>query len=214
LDDLISQGVDEPYRIFTSRAEHRLAMRYDNADERLAKYGRELGLVGDADWERFNARRDRLSELRFAVDNIRIKRGDERYANVALTLGSDLGDSFTVAQLARRPGVGPEMILPLLPLDIRSRIRDEELGTVLADSLYAGYIESQKATQSRINQHDQLRIPDSLDFRHVHGLSHEMTERLTRARPHTFGDARRIPGLTPAALSSLLVHLNSRRRAA
>lgn len=214
LDDLITQGVDEPYRIFTSRAEHRLSMRYDNADQRLAKYGRELGLVGDSDWDRFNARRDRLSELRFALENTRIKRSEKTYSSLCRALSADLGDSLTLAQLARRPGVGPRMIRDLLPMGVGSGVSDEELGSVLADSLYAGYIESQRTTLSRINQHDEMRIPDSLDFRAVNGLSHEMTDRLARARPLTFGEARRIPGLTPAALASLLVHLNSRRRAA
>jgi tRNA uridine 5-carboxymethylaminomethyl modification enzyme len=213
LDDLITQGVDEPYRIFTSRAEHRLSLRYDNADQRLAKYGRELGLVGDNEWQRFNSRRDRLTELRFALDTTRIKRSDSRYLELSKVLAADLGDSFTLAQLAQRAGVGLEIIRSLLPEGIAAG-SDEELASVLADSLYAGYIESQKATLSRVNQHDEMRIPESLNFRRLSGLSHEMVDRLERARPLTFGQARRVPGLTPAALATLLVHLNSHRRAA
>jgi tRNA uridine 5-carboxymethylaminomethyl modification enzyme len=214
LDDLITQGVDEPYRIFTSRAEHRLSLRYDNADKRLAKYGRDLGLIGDDEWNRFNARQDRLSELRFALENTRIKRSESVYSELSLRLGTELGDSFSLAQLAKRPGVSPEMIRDLLPGGVRLAGNNEELASALADLLYSGYIESQKATLSRINQHDEMRIPQSLDFRVLSGLSHEMVGRLERARPLTFGQARRIPGLTPAALATLLVHLNSRRRAA
>jgi tRNA uridine 5-carboxymethylaminomethyl modification enzyme len=215
LDDLITQGVDEPYRIFTSRAEHRLSLRYDNADQRLAKYGKELGLVGDSDWDRFNTRQDRLSELGRALENTRIKRNDDLYSAICTRLSStDLGDSFTLAQLARRPGVGPEIIRALLPTSIRHSASEEELASALADSLYAGYIESQQATLSRINQHDDARVPASLDYRELSGLSHEMADRLERARPLTFGQARKIPGMTPAALAALLVHLKSHRRAA
>jgi len=214
LDDLITQGVDEPYRIFTSRAEHRLSLRYDNADQRLAKYGKELGLVGDWDWERFNARQDRLSELRGVLEGTRIKRSDAAYTAVRQLLGTDLGDSFTLNQLARRQGVTLETVRSLLPLALRDSASDEELASALADSLYAGYIESQKSTLARINQHDEARIPATMDFRQLSGLSHEMVDRLERARPLTFGQARKIPGLTPAALATLLVHLKSHQKAA
>jgi tRNA uridine 5-carboxymethylaminomethyl modification enzyme len=214
IDDLITQGVDEPYRVFTSRAEHRLALRYDNADQRLSSYGRNLGLVGDSDWDRFNSRRDRLCELGAALENTRFKRSDTAYAAVSALLGLDLGDSFTLSQLARRAGVDVEIVRSLLPGDLRARISTEDLETALADSLYAGYIESQRATAERVNQHDEARIPEGLNFRRLSGLSHEMMDRLERARPQTFGQARRIPGLTPAALSTLLVHINAHRKAA
>ena len=106
IDDLITQGVDEPYRIFTSRAEYRLALRHDNADARLEPYGRELGLVGDSDWERFNTRRDRIATLRAALDNTKLKRADPRYSAVQSLLESDLGDAITLSQLAQRQGIG------------------------------------------------------------------------------------------------------------
>ena len=107
IDDLITQGVDEPYRIFTSRAEYRLALRYDTADARLTPFGRDLGLVGDSDWERFNQRRDRLAQLRAALEGTKLKRSDAAYASLSRILGSDLGDSITLAQLALRPNVKP-----------------------------------------------------------------------------------------------------------
>jgi tRNA uridine 5-carboxymethylaminomethyl modification enzyme len=214
VDDLISQGVDEPYRIFTSRAEYRLALRYDNADARLEKYGRDLGLVGDSDWERFNARQDRLAKLRLTLDNNRLKRADAAYAAVSSLLGVDLGDQISLAQLAKRPGVNSELIRSLLPVDVKSLASDSDLSSALADSLYAGYLASQEATLGRIYQHDSLRIPHDTVFAGISGLSNEVVERLNRAQPLTFGDARRLPGLTPASLSTLLVYLTLQQKTA
>jgi tRNA uridine 5-carboxymethylaminomethyl modification enzyme len=214
IDDLIKQGVDEPYRIFTSRAEYRLALRHDNADSRLEPYGRELGLVGDTDWERFNQRRDRIARLRTALEGTRLKRSDAAYSALSRALSIDLGDSITLAQLAQRPNVRQEMINQLLPAAIRAEVTTADLESALADLLYSGYINAQRATFERLYQHDGLRIPTDFDFRAISGLSNEMVERFERARPQTFGQARRISGLTPAALSTLLVHLNLQQRAA
>lgn len=214
IDDLITQGVDEPYRIFTSRAEYRLALRHDNADARLAPYGKSIGLVGDSDWERFNQKQYRLSMLRAALDATRLKRADVVHSSLSRTLGFDLGDSITLAQLALRPNVTPALIHQLLPTDVREATSLRELESSLADSLYFGYIEAQRATFERLHQHDGLIIPSNFDFHSIQGLSHEMIERLERARPQTFGQARRLPGLTPAAISNLLVRLNIQARAA
>lgn len=206
IDDLITQGVDEPYRMFTSRAEYRLALRHDNADVRLEPYGRELGLVGDSDWERFNARRDRIASFRTALDNTKLKRSDLRYSPVQALLDSDLGDSITLSQLAQRPGIKSRIVRNLLSPEV-SGMPLADLESALADSLYSGYIQAQKNTIERLNHHDGLRIPKNMDFSRLEGLSHEMAERLERARPLTFGQARKIPGLTPAALSLILVEL-------
>lgn len=214
IDDLITQGVDEPYRIFTSRAENRLALRYDNADERLEPCGRDLGLVGDSDWERFNQRRDRLARLKSALTDLRLKRSDTAYSSIGRIVGSDLGDSLSLSQLAQRPNIRPDLIRQLLPTEIFSETSLSDLESVLADSLYSGYIEAQRNTFNRIQHHDGLIIPNSFNYKMIKGLSHEMLERLERARPQTFGQARRIPGLTPAALSTLLVHLNLHKHAA
>jgi tRNA uridine 5-carboxymethylaminomethyl modification enzyme len=214
IDDLITQGVDEPYRIFTSRAEYRLALRHDNADARLEPYGRELGLVGDTDWERFNQRRDRIARLRAALEGTRFRRSDAAYASLSRALSADLGDSITLSQLAQRPQIRMEVINQLLPADIRSEITITDLESALADLLYSGYINAQRATFDRLYQHDGLKIAADFDFRGISGLSNEMVERFERARPQTFGQARKIPGLTPAALSTLLVYLNLHQRAA
>jgi tRNA uridine 5-carboxymethylaminomethyl modification enzyme len=214
IDDLITHGVDEPYRIFTSRAENRLALRFDTADARLTPHGRKLGLVGDSDWERFNRRRDRLAYLRNILQNTRFKRSDAVYTSLSRILGADLGDSVTLAQVALRPNVHPELLERLLPTEIRAETSLDDLQSALADLLYSGYIDSQRTTLDRLYQHDSLRVPLDFDFRSISGLSHEMVERLERARPETFGQARRIPGMTPAALSTLLVQLNLIQRAA
>ncbi|MEO5860304.1 MAG: tRNA uridine-5-carboxymethylaminomethyl(34) synthesis enzyme MnmG [Pyrinomonadaceae bacterium] len=209
VDDLIQHGVDEPYRLFTSRAEARLTLRHDNADHRLSPLGREVGLIGDTDWARFNARRDRIARLRNALDFTRFKRSSPEYAAITQLLGADMGDAFTLSALAMRPGVDSLLIKRLLPAEVRVDSRDSELQTALADSLYSGYVEKQRVVSERVNHHDALRVPESFQFNSISGLSHEMVERLERARPLNFGQVRKVSGLTPAALSTVLVHLTA-----
>ena len=205
IDDLIRQGVDEPYRIFTSRAEYRLSLRYDNADERLSSYGRNLGLVGDSDWDRFHDRRERILRIKAALRGTRLRKCEAAYVALSETVGLQLGDSISLEDLARRPEITPEIILRLLPGDMLRSISICDLETALADNLYAGYITAQQAVVRRLNSNDATRIPRDLDFRAINGLSHEMVERLERNRPLTLGEARSIPGLTAAALSTLYV---------
>ena len=209
IDDLITQGVDEPYRMFTSRSECRLILRHDNADERLEPLGRELGLVGDNEWERFNQRRARLARMRTIINKSKLQRSHEQYGRLQQLTGQNLGDSLTLAQLALRPAIDAETIMALLPGESGSGFGLNDLETVLADQLYAGYLDSQAAVNRRLHQHDLLRIPANFAFARVASLSHEIVERLERARPQSFGQARRIPGMTPAALSNLLVHLTA-----
>lgn len=213
IDDLITQGVDEPYRMFTSRSEHRLVLRHDNADQRLEPLGRELGLVGDEEWEQFNRRRTRQAHVRTLLNRERIQRSHDQYGRLQQLTGQDLGDSLTLAQLALRPAVEIETIMELLPPAVRSSFTITDLETVLADHLYAGYLDSQANVNRRLHQHDLLRIPANFSFGRVSSLSHEIVERLERARPQSFGQARRIPGMTPAALANLLVHLSAAQQA-
>lgn len=209
-DDLIQHGVDEPYRLFTSRAESRLLLRHDNADQRLSPKGRELGLVDDVEWDRFNSKRDRIANLRNVLNETRFKRSSAEYASLSQLLGCDLGDSITLSQLAMRQGVSPDLVHRALPAGLRDTVKVSELETALADSLYSGYLEKQRLATQRVNHHDGLRVPESFEFRAIGGLSNEMIERLERARPSTFAQVRRIPGLTPAAVSSVLVYLTAR----
>ena len=213
-DDLIQHGVDEPYRIFTSRAESRLILRHDNADARLSPKAREIGLVGNQDWERFSQRRNTLADLRNALETTRFKRSDVQYASLCQTLNvNDLGDSITLNQLAQRQGVEADLIMRLLPHDL-SNAKLTDLESVLADSLYSGYITNQNNATARVNLHDALNVPNNFNYRAISGLSNEMVERLERTRPQTFGQARKINGLTPAALSTLLVHLTAKANTA
>jgi tRNA uridine 5-carboxymethylaminomethyl modification enzyme len=205
VDDLIKQGVDEPYRIFTSRAECRLALRHDNADERLRGYGRALGLVGDEDWERFNRRQDGIAAAKVMLRATRLKKADAPYLAASEMAGSELGESISLEDLAKRPRVTTDVIQRLLPLETQERVKIGELEAALADNLYAGYIQAQSAVIKRLKHHDSIRIPPDLNFSALDGLSHEMVERLERTRPQTFGEARAIPGLTAAALSTLYV---------
>ncbi len=210
-DDLIQHGVDEPYRLFTSRAEARLTLRHDNADQRLSPKGREIGLVGDEDWERFNRKRDRIANLRNVLDETRFKRSCVEYASISQILGVDLGDSITLSQLAMRQGVKPDLVYKMLPDALSGEVNLADLESALADSLYSGYVEKQRLATERVNHHDSLKVPEAFAFRDIGGLSVEMVERLERARPQTFAQVRKIPGLTPAAVSTVLIHLTAQK---
>lgn len=209
VDDLIHHGVDEPYRIFTSRAESRLLLRHDNADQRLSPTGNDIGLVQDNVWENFNKKRDRIALLRNTLDETRFKRSDLQYSSISELLGCDLGDAITLSQLSHRQGVNSEMIFRLLPDSVRKSVKITDLETSLADSLYSGYLNNHKTANERVNNNDSLKIPSGFRFDEIGGLSNEMKERLERSQPQTFGQVRKINGLTPAALSTVLIHLTA-----
>ncbi len=207
IDDLITHGVDEPYRMFTSRAEYRLSLRYDTADARLSPYGRGFGLIGDSEWDKFNRRRNNLTKIRSVLENTRFKRSDFAYQFLSKLLERNLGDSISLHQLVHDPNVDAEMISRLLPTEISANTTLAELETSLADLLYAGYVNTQRSNFERLNHSDNLRIPVGFNFHQISGLSHEMIERLERVKPQNFGQARRIPGITPGAISTLLFQL-------
>lgn len=209
VDDLIQHGVDEPYRIFTSRAESRLKLRHDNADRRLSPKGHDIGLLNDRDWDRFNKKRDRVSKVINVLDSTKFKRSSVEYSTVSLILNSDLGDTVSLSQLSMRQGVTSDLILRLLPDTVRKDITINDLEAALADYLYRGYIETQNTANQRINHHDNLKVPQHLNFNRISGLSNEMVERIERAKPQTFGQIRKISGITPTAISTVLVHLTA-----
>ncbi len=209
IDDLIQHGVDEPYRIFTSRAEARLTLRHDNADQRLSPIGNEIGLLTDTDWNRFNYKQDRIAQLRNVLESTNFKRSDPEYVSISQLLGFDLGDKISLAQLSQRQGVNSEFIFRILPESIKVNMKDSDLDSALADLLYRGYLETQQNANERIKHNDNLKIPQKINFRSVNGLSVEMIERLERSKPQTFGQIRNISGLTPSAVSTLLVYLTS-----
>jgi tRNA uridine 5-carboxymethylaminomethyl modification enzyme len=211
IDDLINHGVDEPYRIFTSRAENRLNLRYDTSDSRLSPYGRNLGLLGDTEWTKFSSRRDRLAKLRTFLLETRFKRSDREYEELSRFVQKDLGDSISLANLSQLPAVNSPMIFNYLPSNLRAQTKLSELETTIGDLLYHGYIRTQHQNNERIRNQDDVSIPTTLRFNLINGLSHEMVERLERVRPQNFGQACRIHGITPGALSTLLFYLKTNR---
>jgi tRNA uridine 5-carboxymethylaminomethyl modification enzyme len=209
IDDLITQGVDEPYRMFTSRAENRLQLRYDTSDARLSPYGRNLGLLADSEWERFSSRRDRIAKIRTALLDTRFKRSTQEHAALSRLIQKDLGDSISLATISQNPTVDTSIIFDFLPSNIKSYASVSELETTVGDLLYHGYIRTQQQNNLRSRNQGEVVIPTNLSFKDVSGLSHEMVERLERVKPQTFGQACRIPGMTPGALSTLLFFLKT-----
>jgi tRNA uridine 5-carboxymethylaminomethyl modification enzyme len=206
VDDLVTRGVSEPYRMFTSRAEYRLALREDNADLRLSDVGRKLGLVDDHRWEAFSRKRDAIAREEERLKGTWVS---PRYIEKALTervLGTTIERDYTVEELLRRPGVSYRglMALPGAGPGVDDEAVAEEVATRVK---YSGYIERQNDDVARRKALESLALPADLDYRTVRGLSVEAQQRLNQHRPETLGQASRVSGVTPAAISLLLVHL-------
>ena len=205
VDDLVTKGTEEPYRMFTSRAEHRLLLRESNADARLTPLGRELGLVGDAQWALFTQKYEAVRELREALEKQRLT-PDERVCAYLASLGeSSPGKALTLAELLRRPAVGVKDLAFFLP-EISAYAQDV-LYEVEVEIKYAGYLARQAELVARGADMERTRLPPDLDYAAVAGLSLEVREKLSAARPRTLGQAGRISGVTPAAVACLQVHL-------
>jgi tRNA uridine 5-carboxymethylaminomethyl modification enzyme len=239
IDDLISKGTNEPYRMFTSRAEFRLHLRIDNADRRLTPHGRRVGLISDDAWQDFQAKQERLAKLKKLLENTRITtelldrchseaRSDEEsaVADGAIIVGQ------TCAQVLKRPEVKVEQLVPILSeltpeffardssvssvssaVTLSSEARNE-LKSVETEIKYEGYLLQQQRAMERMKKSEQHSIPEWFDYRSVSGLSREMQEKLTHVRPRTIGQASRIPGVTPAAVSlvNVFIEIQARRR--
>ena len=216
VDDLVTRGTREPYRMFTSRAEHRLLLREDNADARLTPIGRTLGLVDDARWRFFEAKQRRVEG---EVERLRARRIhpaelDAQWA--ARVLGTSLARDVTAFELLRRPEVAYDTLLQIAAPPAQDAPAEEPADDRIAAQLsvriealakYAGYIERQLEEVARQRRNEETRLPDDIDYAQIAGLSHEVRARLNEYRPTTLGQAGRVPGVTPAALSLLLVHL-------
>lgn len=204
VDDLVTLGTEEPYRMFTSRAEHRLLLREDNADARLTPLGRERGLVDDQMWRQFQTRQEAKGLLARNLDTWRARRPN--------------GETPLLAEMLRRPEVSLADLPALIAasdefmaknlLESMSRCDATSLRMVESDIKYAGYLEKQKVLAARAAQLDGVALPLDLDYAKVSGLSREVEEKLTRARPASLGQASRISGITPAAVSCLQIHLH------
>jgi tRNA uridine 5-carboxymethylaminomethyl modification enzyme len=215
VDDLITQGVAEPYRMFTSRAEYRLSLREDNADMRLTEIGRKLGCVGDAQWEAFEKKREavaiELERLKSTWVNPRIVAAAESER----ILGKAIDHEYALADLLRRPNISYDSLMTLTGVDGQSLagpgVTDPTVKEQIEIQLkYAGYIDRQAKEVERHEHYENLKLPEAFDYMEIGALSIEVRQKLTKNRPETLGQASRIAGVTPAAISLLLVHLKKR----
>ena len=206
VDDLVTRGVSEPYRMFTSRAEYRLQLREDNADLRLTEVGRRLGVVDDARWEAFARKRDAIEAEKARLKTIWIRPGDLDGAQAQTLLGQPLEREQTLADLLRRPNVSYDLLrqMPKFGNGLEDPVASEQVDI---QAKYRGYIERQNEEVERLARQDAVPLPPDLDYSQVSGLSAEVRQRLGQHRPETIGQARRMTGITPAAVSLLLVFL-------
>jgi tRNA uridine 5-carboxymethylaminomethyl modification enzyme len=206
VDDLITRGVSEPYRMFTSRAEYRLQLREDNADLRLTEAGRRLGLVDDVRWTAFCRKRDAIAAEQARLETLWVSPRILPEEEAIRVLGQPLEREYSYASLLRRPNVSYHslMTLPNAGLGVESGSVSEQ---VEIQAKYRGYVERQRDEVARRAQHEEQPLPGDLDYASVRGLSKEVQQNLLRHRPETLGQAARISGVTPAAVALLLVHL-------
>jgi len=237
IDDLISKGTNEPYRMFTSRAEFRLHLRIDNADRRLTPHGWRVGLIGDTAWEEFLAKQERLKAMHGLLEKTRVNAAmlEQVAGGQWLAAGGRLEAALglTLAQILKRPEAQIEQLVPALsklmpaffqrsahentetlatsPSPLTTAVRNE-LTSVETEIKYAGYLDQQTKAIERLKKAEQRLIPDWFDYGKVSGLSREMREKMTRIRPQTLGQASRIPGVTPAAVSLINVYIEIQGR--
>ena len=212
VDDLVTKGVGgEPYRMFTSRAEHRLLLREDNADRRLGGLARDLGLLDAADGTRIDERAQRLEVTRALLTGFRLLPTEETNERLKALGSAPIRQPLTAADLVRRPEIQASHLAALgVPVDDPDC---RTLATLILDLKYEGYVVRQETVAGQAARLEETALPGSIDFGVIDGLSAEVREKLTRVRPRTLGQASRIPGVTPAAIALLGVHLRRSRSA-
>ena len=211
VDDLITQGVLEPYRMFTSRAEFRLSLREDNADMRLTEIGRQLGCVGDIQWEAFERKREAVARELERLKSTWVNPRMIAAAEAERLLGKPMEREYALADLLRRPNVSYASLMTLQAMD-GQRFDGPLLDAAVAEQVeiqvkYAGYIDRQAKEVERHEHYENLKLPSEFDYLSVAALSMEVRQKLNKHKPETLGQASRIAGVTPAAISLLLVHL-------
>jgi tRNA uridine 5-carboxymethylaminomethyl modification enzyme len=208
IDDLITRGTQEPYRMFTSRAEYRLLLREDNADLRLTPTGRELGLVADNRWASFENKRTAITDLQDTMKKQWVRTESVAAQEVAERWGKPLLKEANLMELLRRPEVDIQGLLALAEhtFEYPEHVTEQ----VEIQAKYAGYITRQQTEIDKSLRYDHLKLPLTLDYFTITGLSNEVSEKLRKQRPETLGQASRIPGITPAAISLLLVYLKKK----
>ena len=212
VDDLVTQGVAEPYRMFTSRAEFRLSLREDNADMRLTEIGRKLGCVSDVQWQLFEEKREAVSREIERLKSTWVSPKLISDAESERVLGKAIEREYNLADLLRRPNVDYQRLMTLQSIDGRKFATDQALADAVREQIeiqlkYAGYIDRQAREVERTEHFESLKLPPELDYMQVKALSMEVRQKLNKHKPETLGQASRIAGVTPAAISLLLVHL-------
>ena len=208
VDDLVTLGTSEPYRMFTSRAEYRLQLREDNADLRLTEQGRALDLVDDAQWSHFVEKRDAIEKERGRLERTFIQANSAQAAALSPSLTKPLSREYSLAELLKRPELDYADLDAVAPSE--TTITEAVAEQVTIQLKYSGYIDRQQQDIDRLQRHEAMAIPEDIDFDQVEGLSNEIRQKLGEIRPSNLARAGRIPGVTPAALSLLLVHLKKR----
>jgi tRNA uridine 5-carboxymethylaminomethyl modification enzyme len=204
VDDLITRGTTEPYRMFTSRAEYRLILREDNADLRLTPIAREMGLVSDEHWHQFAEKSEAIAHEQRRLSGLTVLPDSEPARELSAFLDKPLSRDYKASELLRRP----ELDYSKLTAAIGGSVSDPAVAEqVEIQAKYAGYLDRQHAEIEKARRHEQTPIPDPIDYGSVRGLSAEVSQKLADYRPQTIGQASRIPGVTPAAISLLMVHL-------
>ena len=211
VDDLITLGTDEPYRMFTSRAEYRLTLREDNADLRLTETGRGLGLVCDERWRLLNEKQELMAQELAYLRNTWIQADSEQAKGVNTLLEKPLAREYSLASLLTRPGISYRSLMGAIAdkqeIEPGSRARQQAVQQVEIQLKYQGYIDRQAEEIERLKRQEDTGLPADFDYESMHGLSNELKQKLTAARPENIGRASRIPGMTPAAISLLLIYL-------
>ena len=206
IDDLISRGTLEPYRMFTSRAEYRLLLREDNADLRLTEVGRQMGLVDDYRWAAFSAKAEAVEALQGRLHDLWVRPGTEEASQLTTQTGMSFARERRATELLKVPEVNLSGLLSIIsPAD--AALDPQVIDQVEIQGKYAGYLDRQMADVEKTRHQQDIALPDSLDYDSVTGLSNEVRQKFSDNRPETIGQASRIPGVTPAAISLLLVHL-------
>jgi tRNA uridine 5-carboxymethylaminomethyl modification enzyme len=208
IDDLVSLGTKEPYRMFTSRAEYRLILREDNADMRLTEKGRELGIVSDELWEKYLVKKETTAKEFTRLKKEKLKPNSPEAKKIEQLSGEKISNNISLYEMLKRPRV-LHAHLPQANENLALNAVDE----VEASIKYEGYIKRQKTDIERLQRNENTPIPSHIDYTQVVGLSNEVKQKLTEARPETLARASRLPGVTPAAISLLMVHLKKERRA-
>ena len=207
IDDLITLGTQEPYRMFTSRAEYRLILREDNADMRLTEKGRELGLVDDIRWAAFERKREGIAREEQRLKETWVRPGTEQGDAISARFGTPLTHEYNLLNLLARPEIDYQSLVELTGEGVEDPQVAEQ---VEIRTKYAGYIERQQDEIARLRASENVVLPAELDYNAIAGLSKEIQHKLSQARPQTLGQASRIPGVTPAAVSLLMIHLKKR----